>query len=586
MDRFELLAPAKNILTAYAAINSGCDAIYIGANSFGARQNASNSLDDIKKIVDYAHKFYVKVFVTINTILDDKELSLAKSLIKQLYDFGVDALIIQDMGLLQSFIDGELPPIPIHMSTQCNNRTLEKVKFFDDMGIQRVILARELSLDKIKEICNNTSCEIETFVHGALCVSYSGQCYMSCSNGGRSANRGECAQSCRKKYTLVNEDGKIYAKDKYLLSLKDFNASKYLKNLVDIGVKSFKIEGRLKDENYVKNVVLYYRNELDKICKKSSSGKVFADFEPDLNKSFNRGFTTYFLNDREKCFNFDTPKSLGEKLGKIIKVSKDYFEIDAEISPQDGLCYMLNDSLSGCLVNKVVGKKVYPNKMDKLKQGTIVYRNFNAKFEKQLINSKIKRRIGVTFTYKDKTLYALDEDFNQISLPVEFNEVTKNQSKMQENFVSQLNKIGESDFYIENIEIQEDLPFIPVSEINNIRRNILEKLMEERIRNYKKNVQQEIEYATYPEKEVDYRANIHNEKSKKFYELSNSVVKSMSYEKTKPSGVELMRTKHCLKYAFNMCKSPEKLFLIDEKGRKYKLNFDCKNCEMSVIDIA
>ena len=257
MDKIELLAPAKNLVTAYAAINSGCDALYIGANSFGARQNASNSLDDIQKIIDYAHKFYVKVFVTINTILDDNELLQAKNLIKKLYDMNADAIIIQDMGILKAAIDGELPPIPIHISTQCDNRTLEKVKFFDEIGVSRVILARELSLDKINEICNKTSCEIETFIHGALCVSYSGQCYMSCANGGRSANRGECAQSCRKKYSLVDEKGKILAKDKYLLSLKDFNASKYLKNLVDSGVKSFKIEGRLKDENYVKNVVFY-----------------------------------------------------------------------------------------------------------------------------------------------------------------------------------------------------------------------------------------------------------------------------------------------------------------------------------------
>ena len=585
MDKFELLAPAKNLVTAYAAINSGCDALYIGANSFGARQNASNSLDDIQKIIVYAHKFYVKVFVTINTILDDNELLQAKNLIKKLYDMNADAIIIQDMGILKAAIDGELPPIPIHISTQCDNRTLEKVKFFDEIGVSRVILARELSLDKINEICNKTSCEIETFIHGALCVSYSGQCYMSCANGGRSANRGECAQSCRKKYSLVDEKGKILAKDKYLLSLKDFNASKYLKNLVDSGVKSFKIEGRLKDENYVKNVVFYYRKELDKICKKVSSGKVFADFEPDLSKSFNRDFTTYFLNSREKCFNFDTPKSLGENLGKITKIFDNHFEIDAEINPQDGLCYMLEGNLTGCLVNKVDGNKVYPNKMDKLNIGTTIYRNFNSKFEKQLENSKIKRRIGVTFIFDNKFLKAIDEDNNTVSIPVLSNEPAKNQEKMRENFISQLNKTGESDFYSENVTVNADLPFLPISEINNLRRTVLEKLMQERLKNYKQERQNLLQYGNFPFEVMDYRANIHNKCALEFYKKCHCDITQMSYEKVKPKNVELMRTKHCLKYAFGMCKNPIKLFLVDDKGKKYKLGFDCKNCEMFVIDI-
>ena len=257
MKKVELLAPAKDKKTAIAAINSGCDAIYIGASNFGARKKVPNSLEDIKEIVDYAHKFYVKVHVTVNTVLTDDELFQAKELIQKLYDIGVDAVIVQDMGIFKLALDGELPPIVLHASTQCDNRTLEKVKFFDNMGISRVILARELSLEQIKEICQNSNTEIETFIHGALCVSYSGQCYFSHYIGGRSAHRGECPHACRKTYTLVDENGKIIAKDKYLLSMKDFNASRHLKDLIDAGVKSFKIEGRLKDENYVKNVVAY-----------------------------------------------------------------------------------------------------------------------------------------------------------------------------------------------------------------------------------------------------------------------------------------------------------------------------------------
>lgn len=583
MKKTELLAPAKDKKTAIAAINSGCDALYIGAASFGARQNAGNSIEDIREIVEHAHKFNVKVHVTINTILDDNELIQAKKLIQNLYDTGVDAIIVQDTGILELAIRGELPPIPIHASTQCDNRTLEKVKFFDQIGVSRVILARELSLETIKEICKQTRTEIETFVHGALCVSYSGQCYLSCSIGGRSANRGECAQSCRKKYSLVDSNEKVIAKDMHLLSLKDFNASKHLEELIKAGVKSFKIEGRLKDENYVKNVVAFYRREIDKYSEKTSSGKVFLDFEPDVNKSFNRGFTDYFLENRKDCFNFATPKSLGEKLGKVTKTAKDYFEINADINPQDGLCYFIDGELSGCLINKVDGNKIYPNKIDKITVGMMVYRNFDAKFEKQLTNSKTRRRIGVKFLYNEGVLHAIDEDKNEAAMEVLQEETAKNPEKMKENFTAQLKKTGESDFYVTEIEINGELPFLPVSEINNLRREILEKLMEERLSSYEREVQQPMNHAEFPVKNLDYRANIHNHEAKSFYENCGCETCQMSYESTKPKNAELMRTKHCLKYAFNMCKSPDKLFLIDEKGKKYPLIFDCKNCEMVVI---
>lgn len=577
MKKVELLAPAKDKKTAIAAINSGCDAIYIGASNFGARKKVPNSLEDIKEIVDYAHKFYVKVHVTVNTVLTDDELFQAKELIQKLYDIGVDAVIVQDMGIFKLALDGELPPIVLHASTQCDNRTLEKVKFFDNMGISRVILARELSLEQIKEICQNSNTEIETFIHGALCVSYSGQCYFSHYIGGRSANRGECAQACRKKYTLVDENGKIIAKDKYLLSMKDFNASRHLKDLIDAGVKSFKIEGRLKDENYVKNVVAYYRQEIDKFARKTSSGKVFSDFEPDVRKSFNRGFTDYFLDGRKKCFNFESPKSLGEKLGKITKAGKDCFELNADVSKQDGLYF----NGQGCLVNKVEGQKIYPNKMDGIAVGVELYRNFDSRFEKQLENSKIKRRIGVKFVCKNGVLNAQDEDGNFVVFVLPQGEMPKNPEKMRENFINQLKKTGESDFYTENTEIIGELPFMPVSKINEVRRKILSDLMNERLKNYKRDLQKPLKYAEFPQKELDYRANIHNSEAKCFYENSGCKVCEMSAE----SGAfpkELMRTKHCLKFAFNMCKSPEKLFLIDEKGKKYPLKFDCANCEMVI----
>ncbi len=578
MKNVELLAPAKDKNTAFVAINSGCDAIYIGASDFGARKKVPNSLEDIKEIVDYAHKFYVKVHVTINTILTDDELLKAVELIKKLYDIGVDAIIVQDMGIFNLAVEGKLPPIVIHASTQCDNRTLEKVKFFDNMGLSRVILARELSLEQIREICNNTKAEIETFVHGALCVSYSGQCYLSYYIGGRSANRGECAQACRKKYSLVDDKGNVIAKDKYLLSLKDFNASKYLQNLINAGVKSFKIEGRLKDESYVKNVVAYYRKEIDKLANKTSSGKVFCDFEPDLKKSFNRGFTDYFLEGRKNCFNFESSKSLGEKLGKVTKVGKDYFEIDAKLAKQDGLYF----NGVGCLVNRVEGKKVFPNKMDGIKLGVVVYRNFNAEFEKQLKNSKIKRKIKIDFQYENGVLKALDEDKNCVSKILTSFEKAKNPQKMNENFVSQMNKTGDSDFYVENVNVIGEVPFMPISKINEIRREILSDLMNERLKNYKREFQKPLQYAKFPQEILDYRANVHNSCAKCFYKNSGSDVCEMSAE-SGANPTELMRTKHCLKYAFDMCKSPKKLYLIDEKGKKYPLKFDCKNCEMVIL---
>ncbi|MBO5435508.1 U32 family peptidase [bacterium] len=601
--KVELLAPAKDKETAIAAINSGADAVYIGANKFGARQNASNNLEDIKDIVDYAHLFKVRVHVTLNTILTDEELENSIELINKLYKIGVDAIIVQDMGIFDYAIKKKLPPIEIHASTQCNNRTLEKVLFFQKMGVKRVILARELSLENIEKICKtvknsdfNSEMEIETFVHGALCVSYSGQCYLSESIGNRSANRGECAQPCRKKYTLIDEDGKVYAKDKHLLSLKDFNGSKHLERLINAGVKSFKIEGRLKDINYVKNVIAYYRREIDKFANKTSSGEIFLDFEPDVNKSFNRGFTDYFLTstglntqnprkDRTKnIYNFDTPKSLGEKIGKVEKIGKDFFTLKGEtLNPQDGLCYFAEDELTGCLVNKVEGNKIYPNNMGKIQIGTFIYRNFNNKFEKELNNSKTKRRIGVDFVLENNILIAKDEDNNIAKIEIGELEEAKNLEKMVENFNTQLSKTGESNFYTKSIEIKGEIGFMPISVINELRRNILEKLEQERLKNYPKLIQGELNYTEFPFKTYDYHANVTNRTAKEFYKNCGCEITEYAPEKTKNfKDKELMRTKHCLKFAFDLCKNPKKLYLIDEKGKKYSLDFDCKNCEMLI----
>ena len=369
----ELLAPAKDKICAITAINYGADAIYIGANNFGARKNASNTLDDIKEIIDYAHKFNVKVFITINTVLFDDELEQAQNLIKKLYEIKADAIIIQDMGLLEL----DLPPISLHSSTQCHNSTTEKVQFLEKIGFERAILARELSIEEIKEIAQKTSIEIETFIQGALCVSYSGQCYLSYAIGGRSANRGECAQPCRKKYSLIDKNGKFIAKNQHLLCLKDFNASDYLEELIDAGVSSFKIEGRLKDENYIKNTVSFYRQKLDEIIakkglKRASIGISKIDFEPNLNKTFNRGFCSYFLTGRNnEITSFATPKNQGEFIGTIAETKKHCFKIKGEkINKNDGISFFdEKNELCGTKIEKIENNWLFPNSMEKIKKG-------------------------------------------------------------------------------------------------------------------------------------------------------------------------------------------------------------------------
>lgn len=577
----ELLAPAKDKQTAFEAIDCGADAVYIGAPRFGARKHVPNTLEDINEVVNYAHKFWAKVFVTMNTILTDSELETAVNIAQQLSDIGVDALIIQDMGFLERLMELQLP-IPIHMSTQCDNYLSQKVNFFNKIGVSRVILARELSIDQIKQIHKeNPDLELEAFVHGALCVSMSGQCYLSQSIGGRSANRGECAQPCRKKYTVETTDGKIIKKDFYALCLKDFNASNCLEELKNAGICSFKIEGRLKDSGYVKNIVAYYRQKLG---KGSSSGKSTYSFNPNPEKSFNRGFTEYFLKGRTDCFNQESPKSKGEYLGEVIEVKKDCFKLktDKEIHPQDGI-YCKGE---GFLINKVVGITISPNKPIKLNVGDKLWRNYDSDFEKELAKP-VKRQIGASVSVKNGVLTIIDEDNISLSKSIVGNEKANNPQKMKDNFIKQFSKTGESDFYLQEIKVEGELPFMPVSEINKLRRELFEELMNERLNVYNtqiRQVQKEMVHTEYFIKEVDYRANVHNKSAKTFYEKSGVSVQEMSYETKKPNRqVALMRCKHCIKYALSMCKAPVNLILRDEFGKIYPLKFDCKNCEMSVM---
>lgn len=592
MQKIELLAPAKNYSSALCAINSGADAIYMGASAYGARQNASNSLADIKKTVDYAHLFNVKVYVTVNTILDDDELEKARELIEELYKIKVDAIIIQDFGILNLASYGKLPPIVLHASTQCDIRTLEKVKFFEEIGLKRVILARELSLTDIEKIKKNTNIELEHFVAGALCVCYSGQCYMSSYIGGRSANRGECAQACRKQYSLVDKNGKYLARNKYLLSLKDNNLSNHLDKLIKAGVISFKIEGRLKDENYIKNNVYYYHRLLEKYPR-TGIGKIKADFTPDPCKTFNRGFCDdYLFSKKDNIYNFLTPKSTGEEIGKIISVNENCFTIktNKNISSQDGLIFMFENDISGCLVNKAEkikeGFKIYPNKkISGLKKGQEVYRNLDTEFNKTLENSKITRKLDVNFTVFENKIAVSDENSNKVSIDFEFDEFAKNPEKMKDNFIKSLKKTSDTPFEAVDIEFKtENTPFLPVSKINELRRELLENLKEKILSRYKVKKQKPLDIAKFPQDTGGYKLNVHNSKAKEFYELCGCIVTEDSFEKIKTGkNIELMRTKHCLKRAFLDCKSKEKLYLVNEKNVRYPLEFDCKNCEMIIL---
>ena len=428
--RIELLAPAKDLTCGIEAINHGADAVYIGAPKFGARAAAGNSLDDIRALCDYAHLYNARIYVALNTLLREDELPEAEQLIRQLYQAGVDALIVQDMGITRL----NLPPIPLHASTQTDNRTPEKVKFLEAVGFTQVVLARELSLNEIRQISEQTTVPLEVFVHGALCVSYSGQCYLSAALSGRSANRGECAQYCRLPYSMVDANGTEIVHDKHLLSLKDMNRSDQLEALLDAGVSSLKIEGRLKDVTYVKNITAYYRKKLDVILARrpeycrASAGTSKYTFEPVAEKSFNRGFTPFFLRERSKDITaFNTPKSLGEPVGTVKELKGNSFTVAGlkQLNNGDGLVFFNGrDELEGFRVNRVEANRVFPLDMPAIKPKTPLYRNFDQVFEKQLAKPSAERKLSVKIEFLDNsfgfTLVMEDETGARVMLTESF----------------------------------------------------------------------------------------------------------------------------------------------------------------------
>jgi len=606
MKKIELLAPAKNLESGIAAINYGADAVYIGSPKFGARAAAGNSLEDIKALAEYAHKFYSKVYVTLNTILFDDELEEAQKTIHQLYEIGADAVIIQDMGILEM----DLPPIPLFASTQTNNYTADKVKFLENIGIQRVILARELTLNKIKEIKSKTNVDLEFFVHGALCVSYSGQCYFSHAIDKGSANRGACAQACRAYYSLIDNDGNVIVKDKHLLSLKDLNLSNNIHDLLEAGISSFKIEGRLKDIDYVKNITSYYRKKIDEALarkdelKKSSSGKVYIDFTADPEKTFNRGYTDYFVNKRNKDIaSPNTQKSIGKKIGKVksLPENKNFFILESKekLNNGDGICFFDNqERLQGTQVNKTDNNKIFPDSLRNIEVGTEIYRNFDISFTKQLTSSKTERKviakISIVETEKGIAIQASDEDNNHVYLEHDIEKtIATNPERAFDNIKKQFAKSGDSIFKITEVKTEfEQALFFPMSELNSLRRKILELLEIERLKNYPKETFKIKKNDTpYLQETIDYKENVSNKLSEQFYERHGVKSIENAFEvQENHADKEIMITKHCIKYQMGACekfeKNPKKFsepLYLEDNNRKYKLEFDSKNCLMKVL---
>lgn len=627
--KIELLAPAKNLECGIEAINHGADAVYIGAPRFGARAAAGNSLKDIAALVAHAHLYNARIYVTVNTILKEEELEETQKMIWDLYRAGVDALIVQDMGITCL----NLPPIPLHASTQMDNRTPEKVRFLAEAGFRQVVLARELSLQEISRI--HTACPevpLEVFVHGALCVSYSGQCYASQACFGRSANRGECAQFCRLPFSLMDADGKVIVRDKHLLSLKDLNRSDVLEELLDAGATSLKIEGRLKDVSYVKNVTAAYRQKLDAILARrpeyarASSGICRYTFRPQLDKSFSRGFTHYYLRGRsDDTASFDTPKSLGEEMGTMKEQRGNYLTVAGvkSFNNGDGVCYLDEQGrLHGFRINRAEANKLFPaGDVPRIRPRTVLYRNYDQEFEKLLSRKSSERKIAVSLALADTafgfSLTATDEDGNSVTLSFPYRQEPA-RTPQADNLRAQLGKLGNTPF--EACTLAEaksgsgvDAPpaigirfadnwFLPTSVVADWRRRLIEKLMAARRINYRQEtaVWQPTAHA-YPlpaasakpaghTVSLSYLGNVMNTRAAAFYTAHGIASVAPAYEKQPVQDAVLMFCKHCLRHSMGWCpthqkgRSPyrEPYYLQGTDGKRFRLEFDCKNCEMKV----
>lgn len=595
--RIELLSPAKDLACGIEAIRCGADAVYIGAPHFGARAAAGNSVDDIAQLVAYAHQYGVHVYATMNTIIFDDELEEARMLALKLHEVGVDALITQDMALQQMNL-----PIPLNASTQMDNRTPEHVNALAALGFKRVILARELSLDEIKKIRHATDIELEVFVHGALCVSYSGRCYASQHCFGRSANRGTCAQVCRLAYDLVDVDGNVLVRQKHLLSLKDLNRSRSLESLMDAGITSFKIEGRLKDVAYVKNVTAFYRQKIDEILsrrpeyRRASYGHEHIDFQPCLEKSFNRGFTDYFLRGRTEDVSApDTPKSVGEPVGHVKAVRGREIKVGGltTFHNGDGLCYFDSKGrLQGFRVNRVEGNVLHLSEaMPEVPLHAPLYRNYDAQFV-NLVSKKSDERtimLDIVLTESDIgfLLSGTDETGRHVQLAFPDEKQTA-RTPQRDRVVKELSKLGGTCYEAGSVNVEWEMDyFLPAARVAGWRRALVEKLLSL--------FQPPLVLSERPSADISVLdpVNVANRLARQFYEKTGDKPVPPAYELHEPKqGALLMTCKHCVRYSLGACNRhlhnrrylPEPLYLQMADGRRFRLSFDCQQCEMHVYD--
>ncbi|MCO6553598.1 MAG: U32 family peptidase [Gilliamella sp.] len=614
-NKLELLSPAKNIEIAQQAILHGADAVYIGGPNFGARHNAGNSVSDIAQLVEFAHHYYAKVFVTLNTILHDNELEPARQLIWQFYDAGVDALIVQDMGILRM----DIPPIDLHASTQMDIRTPEKAKFLSDVGFSQIVLARELNLTEIAKIHEQIDAKIEFFIHGALCVAFSGQCYISHAQTGRSANRGDCSQACRLPFTLKDDQGRIVAYEKHLLSMKDNNQSDNLNELIQAGVRSFKIEGRYKDLSYVKNITAFYRQKLDTILSNSpdlqsaSSGRTEHFFIPDPHQTFHRGSTDYFVHGRKSNIGaFDSPKFIGLQIGEITQITPKTIYIKSEkiLTNGDGLNVLIKREIFGFRADKVEKLsanqyRIYPNEIPKplfsVKLPYRVNRNLDHVWQQNLLKESSNRRIGVSFKLYniEKGIELIAKSEEGVCVKVELNgefELAEQPDKSLKNIRNNLSKLGKTIYYLTDFDLNlSKIYFISSSQLNQLRRDTINKLTAKRLTSYcrQKRKPEQSPVSFYPENHLSFLANVYNHKAREFYtqhgvELIESAYEAHEVKEDAP----LMITKHCLRFAFNLCPkqakgiqgvktkiTPMKLI---QNNEELLLKFNCKACEMQV----
>ncbi|EPG2864103.1 peptidase U32 family protein [Pluralibacter gergoviae] len=610
----ELLSPARDTAIAREAILHGADAVYIGGPGFGARHNASNSLSDIAALVPFAHRFGAKIFITLNTILHDDELEPAQKLITDLYEAGVDALIVQDMGVLEL----DLPPIELHASTQCDIRSVEKAKFLADVGFSQIVLARELNLQQIQAIHQATDATIEFFIHGALCVAYSGQCNISHAQTGRSANRGDCSQACRLPYTLKDDQGRVVAYEKHLLSMKDNDQTANLGALIDAGVRSFKIEGRYKDMSYVKNITAHYRQMLDAIIEergdltRASAGRTEHFFIPSTDKTFHRGSTDYFVNARKGDIGaFDSPKFIGLPVGKVLKVAKDHLDVEVSepLANGDGLNVMIKREVVGFRANTVekTGQnryRVWPNEMPadlhKARPHQALNRNLDHNWQQALLKTSSERRIAVdialggwqeqlvlTLTSEDgvTVTHTLEGDFAEASNP----------EKAAGSLRDGVAKLGQTLYYPRAVEVTLPGLFVPNSQLNQLRREAVELLDAARLAAYQRGSRRPVATPApvYPDTHLSFLANVYNHKAREFYHRYGVQLIDAAYEAHEEKGdVPVMITKHCLRFAFNLCPKQAKGSIKSWKATPMQLingdevltlKFDCRPCEMHVI---